>query len=92
MNLTPEYIRELADIADPDELWRIASFDHLDLTPEKIKQLDTGIALRRYASHVSSLLGAMEHGKSVLVTQVTKNSFAQKIVNTPIDHEKLRKD
>ena len=36
---------QLADLADPDQLWRLPCFDQLDLPLDKRRQLDAGVAL-----------------------------------------------
>jgi hypothetical protein len=70
----PEYLEELADIADPDQLWRLPPFTQMELPPEKRKQLDTGVALRRYASHLRDLATAANQGKSLVLTRVGMNT------------------
>lgn len=88
--MTPEYLRELADKADPDELWRLSGFAQLDLPPEKRAQLDTGVALRRYASHLRDLQALHGTGRSLLITPLSPLlSTATKSVKTPADHRKL---
>lgn len=66
--MTPEYLRELADLADPDQLWRLKGLDQLALPPEKRHQLDTGVALRRQAEHVRRLQALVGTGMSLLIT------------------------
>jgi hypothetical protein len=89
--MTPEYIEELADIADPEQLWRTGWPSRIHLTGEKRKQLDAGIALRRYAFHIKRLKEVLDANKSLLITPMSSNSSAIKSVDTPEDHEKLRK-
>lgn len=89
--MTPEYIERLADIADPDQLWRLPGLKQLELPPEKRQQLDTGVALRRYAEHERTLLRLMPEKRSLLITPLTANHTAIKFVDTPPDHEKLRR-
>lgn len=52
--MTPEYIEHLAELADPDNLWRRLPDNELaalpDLTLEQSAQRDTGLALRHYAT------------------------------------------
>lgn len=88
--MTPEYIEALADLADPDQHWRLPGFTILDLPPEKRKQLDTGVALRRYADIERRLLNLLEEKRSLLITPLSPNGSAVKSVDTPPDHEKLR--
>lgn len=85
-----QYLHELADIADPDKLWRLAGFDQLDLPPDKRRQLDTGVALRRYAEHLDTLAHALAMRRSVLITPLSENSTALMSCVTPIHHRQLR--
>lgn len=87
--MTPEYLRELADLADPDKLWTLGAFEQLDLPPEKRRQLDAGIALRRHAAHVNDLLGLLGTGKSLLLTPLSENGTAIMTTRTPAAHRKL---
>jgi hypothetical protein len=89
--MTPEYIEELAELADPEQLWRLGVLEHMDLTKEKRLQLDAGIALRRYAHHVKRLNEILKSKRSLLITPLSQNGSAVKSVDTPEDHEKLRK-
>jgi hypothetical protein len=52
--------------------------------------VDTGIALRRYASHLKELDRARERKVSVLITPIIPGHTAHKEVSTPPDHEELR--
>jgi hypothetical protein len=88
--MTPEYLDELADIADSDSLWRLPLMAQLELPEHKRRQLDAGIALRRYAEHRRMLLKALKSDRSVLITLMSENSTAIKIVDTPPDHAKSR--
>lgn len=88
--MTPEYLDELADLADPEQLWRLPGLKQLDLPPEKRRQLDAGVALRRHASHVRTLRRLLEEKRSLLITPLTTNGTATKSVDTPEDHERLR--
>ena len=87
--MTPEYLRELADLADPDKLWTLGAFEQLDLPPEKRRQLDAGIALRRHAAHVKELLELLGTGKSLLLTPLSENGTAIMTTRTPTAHQKL---
>lgn len=88
--MAPEYLEELADIADPEKLWRMSGLKQMDLPPEKMKQLDTGVALRRYADHVRKLRELLHEKRSLLITPLSPNGTAIKSIATPPDHEKLR--
>lgn len=89
--MTPEYLRELANIADPDKLWRLNPFDQRDLPKEKRDQVNTGVALRRHAAHIERLNALMKEKKSLLITPLATNVSATKSIETPPDHEKLRR-
>jgi len=88
--MKPEYIEELADIADPQQLWRLSGVDQLDLSPNDRKQLDTGVALRRHAAHIRQLRHLLNEGKSLLITPLSPCGNAIKFVDTPTDHQTLR--
>jgi hypothetical protein len=88
--MTPQYLNELADVADPDELWRLDPFKQLDLPADKRKQLDAGVALRRYAGHMGRLLRAFAQVESLLITPLSPNCTATKFVSSPPEHRKLR--
>lgn len=89
--MTPEYLYELADLADPDELWRLSGLKQIDLSPEKRRQLDAGVALRRHAAHIQRLRNLLVEGKSLLITPLSPNSTSIKVVETPPEHKRLRK-
>lgn len=89
MTMTPEYLRELADVADPDKLWTLPVFEQLDLPPAKRRQLDMGVALRRHASHVAELLALLGTDKSLLLTPLSSNGTAIMTTRTPAAHKKL---
>ena len=78
--MTPEYIEELANLADPDELWRTIGLEQMKLPEDKRRQLDTGVYLRRYASHVRELQRLLGTGKSLLITPTSLASKAIKVV------------
>jgi len=88
--MTPERIEKLADLADPDQLWRLGWEKQGELSPEKRAQLDTGIALRRHASHIRKLNELLLLRKSLLITPLSSNSTADLYVDPPAEHEKLR--
>lgn len=88
--MSPEYLNELADIADPDKLWRFSGLEQRALPVELKRQLDTGVALRRYASRMKELdLAFLEH-RSLLETKLGPSHFARMTVDTPYSHESLR--
>lgn len=89
--MTPEYLNELADLADPDQLWRLAGLDQLALPLDKRRQLDTGVALRRHAGHVAELQALIGTGKSLLITQLSPNGSAHMTLATPARHKRLEK-
>jgi hypothetical protein len=90
--MTPEYLEELADIADPEKLWMMSGLDKLELPPEKRKQLDVGVALRRHARHVRLLRELLKDGKSLLITPLSPNGSAIKAIEMPPEHQKLRRN
>lgn len=87
--MTPDYINDLADAADPEKLWRLPIFEQLDLPADKRRQLDTGVALRRFASHVERLNDVLGAGKSLLITPLSASGIATKLVPIPESHLKL---
>lgn len=88
--MTPEYIEELADMVDPDKLWKRGAFERLDMPEDQRRQLDAGIALRRHAGHIRRLRELMNEGRSLLLTPLAEHSTAVKAVDTPADHAGLR--
>lgn len=89
MTITPAYLYELADIADPDKLWQLPGMQILDLPPEKRRQLDTGVALRRHAAHTQRLMDLLGTGKSLVITPLSPNGSAIATIDTPAKHRKL---
>ena len=83
--MTPEYLEELADLADPDKLWRRAGLDRAEFTAGQWQQIDTGIALRRHASHVRRLRDLLNTGKSLLLTPLSLNGSDIRTVPIPDD-------
>lgn len=73
--MKPEYLRELADIADPDGLWRQSAVDQIALPVAQRQQLDTGVALRRYAEHMRRVEAASMTGCSLLVTKLGPSAY-----------------
>lgn len=90
--MTPEYLEELADLADPGQLWRLRGLDQLDLPADKRRQLDAGVALRRHASHVRQLDALRKEGRSLLLTPLSLGGTAIMAVDTPPEHARLRQD
>lgn len=88
--MSPEYLEQLAEIADPDKLWRLNPIVQLDLSTEKRHQLDTAVALRRHASHQRQLDDLLMEQRSLLITPLSPNHIATMSVDTPENHEKLR--
>jgi hypothetical protein len=86
--MTPEYLEELADIADPSKLWRMYGLARDCFTPEQRRQLDTGVALRRHASHVRLLRGLLGTGKSLLLTPLSLSGQDIRDVPMPADIKK----
>ena len=89
--MTPEYLKELAAAADPDELWRLPLFDHLDLPADKRRQLDAGVALRRHAAHLERVNALIGTAKSLVITPLSHNATATMTIATPANHKKLIK-
>lgn len=80
-----ERIEELAQLADPNELWRRRGLDRQKFTDEEKRQLDTAVALRRHAAHVSEV-AALQEGKSLLITPLfigNGNSRRVSVIDTP---------
>lgn len=89
--MSPEYIRNLADLADPDETWRTTGlFGRQQMPENKRQQHDTGVALRRYAQHIEQVNRALEEKRSVLITPISANGCAVRMTDTPDDHMRLR--
>lgn len=88
--MSPEYMEELANIADPKSLWQLSGLDQMKLGETERKQLDTGVALRRHANHVRRLRELLKTKQSLLITPLSENSSAIMPVETPPKHEKLR--
>lgn len=85
--MTPEYLQQLADIADPEQLWRLRGMDQMKLPVEKRHQLDAGIALRRYASHIERLDEVAKQRKSLVITPLGhSNATTSKVMDPPPDH------
>ena len=89
--MTPQYLIELAGLADPDELWRLGWEAQRDFPADKRRQLDTGVALRRAASHQQRLLEVLAERKSLLLTPLSTCGLASATVATPAQHARLRR-
>jgi hypothetical protein len=87
--VTPEYLEQLADLADPEQLWRLPAFDRETWTPEKRRQLDTAVALRRHADHVRRVQALLGTGKSLVVTPLFSNGTATMTIDAPPKHKAL---
>lgn len=81
--MTPEYLEHLADLADPGKLWRLSPLT--DLTLEQSVQRDTGIALRRHASHQRRLNALIGTGNALCLTPLSPNGVFTKIIPAPPD-------
>ena len=86
--MTPEYLEELADAADPDNLWRRGCLDRAEFTTKQRQQVNAGIALRRHASHVRRLQALLGTGKSLLLTPLSLIGTDIRAVPTPGDIQK----
>ena len=86
--MSPEYINELADLADPDKLWRRAGIDRDQFTPEQKRQLDAGVALRRHAAHVHRMRELLGTGKSLLLTPLSLSGADIRAVPMPPELKK----
>lgn len=87
--MTPAYLYELADMVDPEQLWRLPGMKQLDLPLDKRRQLDAGVALRRHARHIETLRALLGTGDSLLISPLSPNSSATKTVKMPPDHRRL---
>lgn len=87
--MTPEYLYELANLADPEQLWRLPGMQQLELPPEKRRQLDMGVALRRHALHITNVRFLLGSGLSLVITPLSPNSIAACNIKTPARHRKL---
>lgn len=81
--MTPEYIEQLADWADPDKLWQTYPWQKSDLTPEQRRQMDAGVALRRHARDVRDLNRLRGTDQSLLVTPLGLIGRRLRYVPTP---------
>lgn len=81
--MSPDYLMQLADLADPDQLWRRSGIDRRDFTDEQQKQVDMGVALRRHAGDVRRLRDLLGTGQSLLLTPLSANGRHMQTVPTP---------
>ena len=90
--MTPLQLRQLADLIDPQELWRLSGLDRLELSPENKTKLHAAVTIRRYAHHIEDLGRAYEAGMSLLYTPLIESgsSAAVRLVKTPEDHKAWR--
>lgn len=90
--MTPEYLEQLADLADPEQLWRRGGLlDRRILPAQQRQQLDTGVALRRYADHLRTVRKALAEQRSVLITPISTNGTRVSITATPPAHASARR-
>lgn len=87
--MSPEYLNQLADIADPRQLWRRSGLDQQKFSPEQKLQLDAGVALRRHAEHVRRMRELIGSGRSLVITPLSPNSTASTTIETPPKHKAL---
>lgn len=90
--MTPEYLHELADLADPQQLWRLSVLEQRELTKKERQQLDTGVALRRHAMHIRRLDDLRLLRRSLVVTPIAPNHTAIMDIEPPGKHKKLLRD
>lgn len=81
--MSPEYLNQLAELADPEQLWRLAWNDQLCLSTEQRAQLDTGIALRRHAADVERFERLRGKGKSLILTPLQRHGRHVGLIDTP---------
>lgn len=82
--MTPEYLMELADLADPDQLWRRSGIERRTFTEAQRRQVDTGVALRRHAAHVRRLNDLKGTGHSLLITPLGYMGQRITTIETPL--------
>lgn len=87
--MTPEYLEDLADKVDADQLWRLSLLDQMRLPPFRRERMDMGVALRRHADDLRRLNELVGTGKSLLLTPLGLNGRASMTVPTPPEHLKL---
>lgn len=87
--MTPEYLNELADMVDPDQLWQVNPFAQMWLAPELRKKLHAGVALRRYAEIVKQLDELLGTGRSLVLTPLSRHGKAWMTIPAPDSHKRL---
>lgn len=88
--MTPEYLEKLADLADPNQHWRKDYVERNRLTVMQRQQMDAGVALRRHASDLRVLRDVLLQRRSLLITPLSPNGRASKVVDTPPEHARIR--
>lgn len=86
--MTPEYLEQLAEAADPDQVWRTPLLEQASLPAVKRRQMDMGVALRRHASHIRDLQKLIGSGRSLLLTPYGPSVTSVATIETP---EKYRR-
>lgn len=81
--MSPDYIEILAQKADPKELWKKPVLERYNFTIEERVQLDTAVALRRYAEHVKRVQELIGTNKSLLITPLSMSGTSVLRVPTP---------
>lgn len=87
--MTPYEIMKLADLADPDQLWRRNGIEAQGFTPEQRNQMMTGVLLRRHADDVRRIAMLRGRGLSLVITPVGGNGRAVMTIETPAGHKKF---
>lgn len=87
--MTPEYLNELADMADPESLWRLSGINQMKLPEYQRRQLDAGVALRRHADHVRRLNELLNTNKSLVITPLSPGATATAVIDTPEAHKRM---
>jgi alanyl-tRNA synthetase len=87
--MSPDYLMKLADLADPDQLWRRAGLDRADFTELQKQQLDTGVALRRHARHTQEVDEAYQKGLSYCITKLGPSHYTKGAIPPPENHQRL---
>lgn len=90
--MTPEYLEQLADRADPQKLWQRSGIEQMAMPEDMKAQLNTGVALRRYAALLREFRGVLDLKKSLLITPLGPVSTAKKVVDSPRRHAEMRGD
>ena len=83
--MTPDYLMELADKVDTEQLWRRAGMDIVNMPPDERWRLDAGVALRRHASHIKLMHELLGTGRSLLLTPLSLNGADIRTMPTPAE-------